>query len=103
MATPTTSIDALPVKTGPTGAEQLVVQDAGVTKKMAISELSVAPSPPLVAHINNPADAHDATAVSAADSGNGVNGPSVQAQLGQLAAMVVALTDRLAALEARQA
>lgn len=101
MATPTTSIDALPVKTAPAGAELLIVQDAGVTKKMAISEMFLQPSPPLTAHITDTSDAHAASAISAADSGNGINGTTVQAQLGQLAALALSLSEAITALQSQ--
>jgi len=89
MATPTTSIDALPAAaTPPNPADLVVVQQSGVTKKMPVSELTNLTSDPLVAHIADPTDAHDATAISATASGTGVDGVNVQVQLGQLAGKV---------------
>jgi parallel beta-helix repeat protein len=85
MPTPTTSIDALPAKVDPTGSELLIVQDAGITKKMVITELAEMPSSALTNHLSDTTDAHDASAVSATDSGTGIDGVTVQAQLGQLA------------------
>lgn len=86
MATPRVTIDQLPAKTTPAGTELIIIQDAGVTKKITLSNVTSTPSAPLTAHINNPVDAHDASAVSTTDSGSGINGSTVQSQLGQLAA-----------------
>jgi len=101
MATPTTSIDALPVKTAPAGTELLIVQDAGVTKKTEINEMVALPSPALTAHLTDTDDAHDASAVSAVDAGNGINGTNVQTQLGQLSTLAKGSSDAAAAADAK--
>ena len=85
MPTPRVSIDELPTKATPETDDGLIIQDSGVTKKTTVAGLLTLPSAQLTAHLTDPDDAHDATAISAIDSGLGINGTTVQAQLGQLA------------------
>ena len=92
---PTTTIDTLPSKTTPAGTELMIIQDAGVTKQITVSHLTSVPSAPLTAHLANATDAHDATAISTTDSGGGINGVNVQAQLGQLASISLNITETL--------
>lgn len=88
MATPRVTIDELPEHLTPVDADLLVVQNAGVSKKMSIDTLKTLSSDALTAHLADTTDAHDASAISATTSGTGVDGITVQAQLGQLAALV---------------
>jgi hypothetical protein len=86
MPTPRLTITELPEQTEVDMANNLIVDDAGTTKKMTVETLiGDLGSEALDAHIADTVDAHAATAISAADSGNGVDGTTVQAQLGQLA------------------
>lgn len=85
MPTPRVTIDQLPEQAVPEDDNLLIVHDAGITKKLAVSSLKALTSDALVAHLDDVSDAHDASAISATPSGPGVDGPSVQAQLGQLA------------------
>ena len=85
MATPRVTIDQLPIQAAPEDTNEIVVQDAGVTKRLTLGVLQSVPQPALTAHINNPTDAHDASAISATPAGAGIDGANVQAQLGQLA------------------
>jgi hypothetical protein len=97
MATPRVTIDALPEQATPEDTNYIVIQDAGVTKKMSLLTLKQQSSTLLDAHLSDPTDAHDATAVSATPSGAGIDGGTVQAQLGQLAAKANAGIDQAAA------
>jgi hypothetical protein len=99
MATPRATIDQLPEQALPEDANFVVVQDAGVTKKMSIATLKTIESAPLTAHLGAVTDAHDASSISATPAGAGVDGPNVQAQLAQLATLVTALTTRITDLE----
>lgn len=88
MATPRVTIDQLPEQAAPEDDNLLVVHDAGVTKKMTLATLKQQSSTLLDEHLVDTSDAHDASSISATPSGAGVDGPNVQAQLGQLAAAV---------------
>jgi hypothetical protein len=88
MATPRVTIDQLPDQTVVEDTNYLIVQDTGVTKKLLMSALLAAPSTALSNHLADTTDAHDATAISAAVSGTGVDAADVQAQLVQLASLV---------------
>ena len=87
MATPRVTIDQLPMQASLEDTNELIVQDSGVTKKLSGLALRNTSSDALLAHINDPTDAHDASAISATPSAAGINGPDVQAQLGQLATL----------------
>lgn len=86
MAGARVSIDGLPSLTTPTASTLVPVQEAGTTRKMLVSALSDGLQAALNAHIADPVDAHDATAISATVSGTGVASPTVQGQLSELAA-----------------
>lgn len=88
MAPPRKTIDELPEQGTAETTNYVIVQDSGVTKKMSVATLLGLASDPLTAHLANPPDAHIASAISATASGAGVDGPDVQVQLGQLAALV---------------
>jgi hypothetical protein len=88
MATPRVTIDALPEQGTAEDTNYLIVQDDGVTKKMSMTTLKNVTSTPLANHIAATIDAHDATAVSALPAGTGVDSPTVQGQLSQLATLV---------------
>jgi hypothetical protein len=86
MATPRVTIDELPEQTSPVDANMLVIQDAGVTKRMSVATLrALGGSAALQAHIDNAVNAHAASAITATSSSATVDGPTVQSQLGQLA------------------
>ena len=87
MATPRITIDQLPETVTPADAQLFVVHEAGTTKKMTYATLKAQTSTPLANHIADADDAHDATAISATDSANGITGATVQAQLGQLSTL----------------
>ena len=87
MATPRVTIDQLPEQTALEDSNMLIVQDSGVTKKLPASTLRAITSDALTAHINDPTGAHPASAISTTPSAAGINGPDVQAQLGQLATL----------------
>jgi len=99
MATPRVTIDQLPEQALPEDTNFLVIQDEGTSKKMSVATLRTIESVPLTDHIAAAVDAHDASAISATPAGTGVDGPNVQAQLGQLTTLVAALTTRVTALE----
>ena len=101
MPTPRTSIDDLPAKDPPEADDRLVIQDSGVTKHTTVGGLLTLPSSALTAHINNPTNAHDASAISSVDAGNGVNGANVQAQLGQLSGAATNASSAAAAADAK--
>ena len=88
MATPRITIDELPEHVTPDDSDLLVVQDAGVSKKMTLATLRTLSPTPLELHIADTADAHAATAISTTTSGEGIDGVTVQAQLIQLATAV---------------
>ena len=88
MATPRITIDELPDHTTPDDSDLLVVQDAGVSKKMTLAVLRTLSPTPLEAHLADTTDAHVATAISTTTSGEGIDGVTVQAQLIQLASAV---------------
>lgn len=88
MATPRVTIDQLPIQDTIEDANQIIVQDTGVTKRLAMSVLRADISIPLAAHLADTVDAHDATAISTTTSGTGVDATTVQLQLGQLATLV---------------
>lgn len=83
------SIDDLPAQSSPAVGDLLVVQSSGSTNKMLVSALTDALTAALTAHLNDPVDAHDATAISTTTSGTGVDGATVQAQLGQLVTLLL--------------
>ena len=85
MATPRVTIDALPEQTTLEDTNYFVLQDTGVSKKASWATIKNTPSQALLDHINDTDDANDATAVSTTDSGGGINGTTVQSQLGQVA------------------
>jgi hypothetical protein len=97
VATPRVTIDQLPIQAAPEDTNEIIVQDAGVTKRLTVAALLGAPSPPLTAHIDDTTDAHDATAISATAAGTGVDGANVQLQLGQLATIANSKIDQTAA------
>jgi len=80
------TIDQLPEDTTATGSEWLVVQDAGASKKMAVSRITAVSQTALDAHVNDVDSAHAASAVSAAP-GAAITGTNVQQQLSQLETM----------------
>lgn len=88
MPTPRITIDALPEQGTIEPANLMIVQDGDTTKKIQVATLLGGTSTALTAHLANPPDAHTATAVSATPSGPGVDGTTVQAQLGQLVTLV---------------
>ena len=91
MAAPQVTIDELPEKTDtPDGGEWIVLQDDEVTVKMSMANVRLANG--VDAHIANPTDAHDATAISATVSGTGFDGANVQVQLAQLATRIITNT-----------
>ena len=96
MPPPRVTIDELPEQGTPEDANLIVVQDSGVTKKMSIATLKTLESTQLTAHLADTEDVHDAAAISATPSG-GIDGPTVQAQLGQLADVAETSTSELAA------
>lgn len=96
MPAPRMTIDQLPTDTALAGTEWLIVQDAGTSKKVAVSTVTSINQSALTAHIDAVADAHDATAISTVVSGTGVDGASVQAQLGQLATIANANSNNVA-------
>jgi hypothetical protein len=87
MATPRVTIDQLPDQAIVEDANYIIVQDSGVTKKLLMSTLRAASSPPLNAHLADTTDAHDASAISATTAGTGVDATDVQGQLAQLATL----------------
>jgi hypothetical protein len=97
MAPPRKTIDELPEQGAYEASNFLIVQDSGVTKKMAASLLVDQPGTPLADHLADLSDAHDASSISATTSGPGVDGADVQAQLGQLASIADSSTNGLAA------
>ena len=97
MATPRVTIDQLPDQATVEDTNYIIVQDTGVTKKLLMSTLRAAPSPPLADHIADTTDAHAASSISTAASGTGVDGTTVQAQLGQLTSLVNTKIDQTAA------
>lgn len=97
MPPPRVTIDELPEQTVVEDTNLIVVQDTGVTKKMSIATLKTTQTTPLLDHLNDAVDAHDATAISATPAGEGVDGANVQVQLGQLAALVNDLAGDIAA------
>lgn len=88
MATPRVTIDQLPIQAAPEDTNEIIIQDAGVTKRLTLAALRAAPSQPLLDHIGDTDDAHDATAISTTASNPNVLGTNVQQQLGQLAVLV---------------
>ena len=88
MPAPRLTIDQLPTDSAVAGSEWLVLQDGGTTKKVAVSTVVAINQTELSAHINDAADAHDASAISTLTSSPTINGVTVQAQLGQLAGEV---------------
>ena len=83
MATPTTTIDALPAAASVTGAQLVVVQEAGVTKKVTVDAVVTYVNGHLVITIA-------ASAVSALANPD-VAGTTVQSQLTDLITRVAAL------------
>lgn len=98
MADPKVTIDALTEKTSVVPANMLVVQDAGVTKKMQLGTLLATNSSALNAHISNPTGAHAATAISTpaipGATPNPISALTVGGQLSQIAASVSTLSTR---------
>lgn len=88
MPTPRVTIDQLPEQTIAEDTNLFVIQDGVDSKKMSIATLKAINSNGLVAHLADTDDAHDATAISATAAGTGVDGTTVQAQLGQLTSLV---------------
>lgn len=82
MATPTTSIDALPAVGVGTDTQLFIVQEAGVTKKMTAVQLA--------AYVSSKLTAPTAAGISATASPD-VAGTTVQAQLTDLISRVTAL------------
>jgi Chaperone of endosialidase len=97
MATPRVTIDQLPDQAIVEDTNYIIVQDSGVTKKLLMSTLRAAPSVPLNDHLSDTTDAHDATSISTAVSGTGVDGADVQSQLGQLTTLVNGKLDQTVA------
>lgn len=88
MATPRVTIDQLPIQAAPEDTNEIIIQDSGVTKRLSLGALRAAPSQPLLDHIADIDDAHDASAISATASNPNVVGANVQLQLGELAVLV---------------
>ena len=84
------TIDELPEQTTPENTDMFMIQDAGQTKKVSFLNLKGVTGAPLTTHINDTVDAHNASAISATDSGSGIDSTDVQGQLGQLATAVAA-------------
>jgi hypothetical protein len=83
MATPTTTIDALPAATVVTGAQLVVVQETGVTKKATMDAI--------VTYVNGRLTITVAASAVSALANPDVAGTTVQAQLTDLIARVTAL------------
>ena len=83
MATPRTTIPALPEQTVPTDTDLLVVQNGPTTKHMTVGRLTTHNTQALTDHINNPSGAHPASAISALPAGPPFTGADVQTQLSQ--------------------
>lgn len=88
MPPPRVTIPELPLKSEPEGTDFVVIQDEGGTKRATVASVQGDAVADLDAHINDATDAHAASAIGATDSGNGIDGPTVQGQLGQLASAV---------------
>lgn len=84
MPTPRVTIDQLPEQGVLEDTNLFIIQDDGVSKKASVAALRALPSTALTDHIADTTGAHAATAISATDSGGGINGTDVQSQLGQL-------------------
>jgi hypothetical protein len=101
MPAPRLTIDQLPEDTALGGAEWLIVQDAGTSKKVAVGVITGISQTALDAHVNDTADAHDASAISAVPSGS-LAGTNVQTQLEQagtgIGTNAAAITDNTNAL-----
>lgn len=87
MAEVIVSIDDLPEATSPSG--YLILQDAGVTKKLLSNALLAEPA--LAAHTSDTVDAHAASAVSFIPTGT-IASITVQTALAELDARFVVLT-----------
>lgn len=83
MAAPHTTIPELPEQTIPTDTDELVVQSGPVTKRMTVGRLTTHNSTALTNHINDLADAHQASSISAVPAGPPFTGADVQSQLSQ--------------------
>ena len=90
MAAPRVLITDLPEQATATGTDLLVVQNGATSKKMLVSKLTTASNSAVDAHINMVADAHDASAISAAPNSAPLNDITVQGQLGQAATAIAA-------------
>lgn len=86
MPAPRVLITDLPEQTTPVDTDLLVVQDGATTKKMTIGALTTHGGSGTAAHIANPLDAHDASAISAFPNTAPMGGADVQTQLSQAAA-----------------
>ena len=83
MAAPRVPINALPAAGALTDADLFVLEQAGATKKLSWSSISTTSAAAVNAHIANPTDAHDASAISATP-GSVTSAGDVQGQLSQL-------------------
>lgn len=95
MAAPRIPITDLPEHTTPTASDLLVVQNGPTTKKMQVGLIMTGSTAALDAHITNPVDAHDASAVSAIPNSAPMAGTDVQSQLNQAASGLSTLTTNL--------
>lgn len=84
------TIGALPEATTPGIGDVTVLETAGVTKKMLITNLLGPANATLNTHITDPTDAHAASAITATPSGV-LTGSTVQAQLLTIAGLLVSV------------
>ena len=84
------TIGALPEATAPTAGDVTVLETAGVTKKMLLTNLLAPADASLNTHITDPTDAHAASAITATPSGV-LTGTTVQAQLLTVAGLLGAV------------
>lgn len=100
MAAPRVTIDQLPEQTAATGTDLVVVQSGATTKKMTVARILDNTTTSLGAHVTDVADAHAASAITAAANSSPMTGTTVQSQLNQAATALADLIARVTALEA---
>ena len=91
MATPRITIPELPPVAALDEADEMVVQNGLITKRMPVGSITAPINTAIADHVNDVSDAHQASAIGASPNLLPMTGTNVQLQLAQASSEIVAL------------